>query len=129
MKQQRKTRQTRAFEGCPCSGKNLSKLVQPSILALLRMEPAHGYTITEKIASLFEFPAGPPKRSAVYQLLKRMEADGLVRSHLEEAPAGPARRVYAITAVGKGCFERWRESLALHRRAIDALLSLGQDSK
>lgn len=127
--QARRTAKQDEFDGCPCSGKNLSKLVQPSILTLLRMKPAHGYTITERIASLYEFPAGPPKRSAVYQLLKRMEADGLVRSHLEEAPAGPARRVYAITADGKACLERWRESLALHRRAIDTLLSLGHTSK
>jgi len=128
MKAQRKAGQ-HDFDDCPCSGKNLSKLVQPSILTLLRIEPAHGYTITDKIASLYEFPAGPPRRSAIYQLLKRMEADGLVASHLEEAPMGPARRVYAITTHGEACLERWRESLDLHRRAINTLLSLGRDDR
>jgi len=117
------------FDGCPCSGKNLSKLVQPSILTLLRIEPAHGYTITDKIASLYQFPSGPPRRSAIYQLLKRMEEDGLVKGHLEEASMGPARRVYAITAHGEACLNRWRESLDLHRRAIDTLLSLGSTDR
>lgn len=114
------------FSGCPCSGKNLPKLVHPSILTLLRVEPAHGYVIAEKIAGLFNFPAGAPKRAAVYQLLRRMEAENLVESHLEQAPAGPARRVYKITASGKACLERWHESLMLHKQAIETFLNYFQ---
>ncbi len=113
------------FRECPCSGKNLSKLVQPSILAIVRAEPAHGYAITERIAEQYTFPTDAPKHSGIYRILRKMDADGLLKSHLEEAKAGPARRVYSITPDGQACLERWVESLSQYKRSIESFLELG----
>lgn len=127
--QKRRKKGQRDFDGCPCSGKNLSKLVQPSILAIVRSGPAHGYAITRRIAEQYTFPPGAPKHSGIYRLLRRMEADGLLKSHLEDAKAGPARRVYSIAPEGEACLRRWIESLSRYKQAIESFLELGKRRK
>lgn len=114
----------RDFSECACSGKNLSKLVQPSILAILADAPAHGYAITERISEQYTFLTDAPKHSGIYRVLRRMEAAGLLESRLEETPAGPSRRVYSITADGETCLERWIESLTQYKHAIESFLKL-----
>ena len=38
---------------------------------------------------------------SIYYLLKKLEGDGWIESHLEEAGRGPARKVYAVTEDGR----------------------------
>jgi len=49
---------------------------------------------------------------AIYPLLKRLEERGQVQILLEESgDAGASRRIYAVTAAGRG---RWREKMLEH---------------
>ena len=114
------------FACCPCSGKNLSKLVQPSILAILSQGPLHGYAITEQIAQTYGGPGTAPKHPGVYRLLRRMEEKGLLRSESGASQTGPTRRVYAITADGKTCLQHWILSLCDYQKAIAAFLKIAQ---
>lgn len=110
------------FAGCPCSGKNLSKLVQPSLLALLANGPSHGYALTESLAGQFAGWSSPPRHPAVYRLLRQMEAKRLVRSESAVSGKGPPRTLYTITEEGRACLERWIESLEAYGRAIQTFL-------
>jgi DNA-binding PadR family transcriptional regulator len=95
-------------------------LVRPYILALLANGPAHGYALLEQLAK-----AGvEPDHSVVYRALNGMEKEKLVISHRATASAGPTRWEYELTANGRACLDRWRESLADYRAAIDGLLKM-----
>ena len=110
------------FGRCPCSGKNLPKLVQPAILRALSDGPLHGYALKERIAALYTAGMNAPTAAGVYRILQRMESCGYLVSHLEQTKTGPARRVYAITTDGRACLARWLQSLTQYRRALDSLL-------
>lgn len=112
------------FSACACSGANLPKLVQPSILAALSKEPLHGYALTLRLAREGLHLGAPPDHSGVYRLLRSMEKRGLLTSKLSESDAGPARRAYALTRRGRQCLARWVASLARYRDTIDDVLSL-----
>lgn len=109
---------------CACSGANLPKLVQPSILAALAKEPLHGYALAQRLASGGAHLGAPPDHSGIYRLLRSMEQRGLLTSKLAESESGPARREYALTARGRACLARWIESLSRYRDTIGAVLSL-----
>ena len=58
-----------------------------------------------------------------YPILRRFEADGLVRSRWESATgarrnARPRRRYYELTAAGKSALALARERFASHRRVF-----------
>jgi DNA-binding PadR family transcriptional regulator len=69
----------------------------------------------------FGFAEGPGISGAVYRYLREMEQDGWVVSEWDtEATAGPARRVYRLTAEGERALSWWIADLretdkALHR--------------
>jgi len=112
------------FSACACSGANLPKLVQPSILAALSKEPLHGYALAQRLAREETHLLAPPDHSGIYRLLRSMEKRGLLTSKLTESESGPARREYALTKRGRQCLEHWTKALARYRETIDAVLSL-----
>jgi DNA-binding PadR family transcriptional regulator len=121
--QSNEKQQKEAFDSCACSGKNLSKLVNPMVLAILSREPAHGYALARQIEERFS-AAARPNSSSIYRILKDLEDGGFVSVHLEEPSSGPVRKVYEITDLGVKCLNQWAESLRVHRDAIDNLLRL-----
>lgn len=112
------------FTACACSGTNLPKLVQPSILAALSKESLHGYAIAQRLAREGAHLGTPPDHSGIYRLLRGMEKRGLLTSKLTASDAGPARREYALTDCGQKCLDHWVKSLARYRDTIDAVLDL-----
>lgn len=127
MNKKKPSRATPDFSACACSGVNLPKLVQPSILAALSKKPQHGYAIAQRLAAEGAHLGAPPDHSGIYRLLRGMEKRGLVTSKLAESESGPARREYAMTACGRKCLARWVDSLSRYRATIDAVLSLCGD--
>lgn len=112
------------FSACACSGVNLPKLVQPSILAALRQRPLHGYALAQRLASEGAHVGAPPDHSGIYRLLRSMEKRGLLTSRLAESESGPARREYALTERGTLCLEHWMKALSRYRETIDAVIKL-----
>lgn len=121
------SRATPDFSACACSGANLPKLVQPSILAALSKKPQHGYAIAQRLAAEGAHLGAPPDHSGIYRLLRGMERRGLVTSKLAESESGPARREYALTERGRACLQHWTASLARYRETIGAVLRLCRD--
>jgi DNA-binding PadR family transcriptional regulator len=93
------------------------------ILLAVGDRPAHGYAIGKDI----ETRSGgrlDPTTGALYQALKRLTQDGLVRP--VPAPRGddgdPRRRFFAITASG-------REAIASEIRRLESLVALARERR
>ncbi len=72
-------------------------MLRPCLFLLLAEHPDHGYDLVERLRSLgFDTDGAGP----IYQILRRLEADGLVESAWDASDAGPARRTYRLTAAG-----------------------------
>ncbi|MGD0896868.1 MAG: PadR family transcriptional regulator [Thermoguttaceae bacterium] len=110
------------FSHCSCSGGTLDKLVQPAILAALTEGPIHGYRLAERINEMVGPFGDKPDVSGVYRFLKKMEAAGLVVSLWEAGGKGHAKRLYEITADGRGCLARWTSTLEIHLQTVATLL-------
>jgi DNA-binding PadR family transcriptional regulator len=75
--------------------------VEVVVLGLLAEEPLYGYDLLERFRSRsmgFWVEIG---KASVYQVLRRLERDGLINGRSQEGPEGPDRRVYRITKAGR----------------------------
>ena len=108
---------------CAQLGKSLSRLSQPTILAILARspEPLHGYLIVQKAAESPMFGGTKPDATGVYRTLKRMEQAGYVESRWETPQTGSAKRLFALTESGRACLRRWIDALACYELTIEEL--------
>ena len=73
-----------------------------AILSLIAEQPRHGYDIEQVIEARGMREWTEIGFSSIYYLLKKMEKDGMIESHLQQPEGkGPARKVYSITQPGK----------------------------
>lgn len=77
-----------------------------ALLALLEMEPAHGYTLKRRYDESFK-RAKPLAFGQVYAALARFEKQGLAEVTEIESAAGPERRRYMITGDGVTAVDGW----------------------
>jgi len=111
------------FDGCPCSGKSLAKLIRPLILAALSRRAMHGYELKREMAEAVFSGGGVPDLSGIYRCLNDMEKLGLVASTWSADHAGPARRRYSLTEGGTACLAQWKASLADFRHQLDETIA------
>lgn len=115
---------------CSQLGKSLSRLTQPSILAVLAKanEPQHGYLIIQEMANGPMFGGNAPDPTGVYRILKQMENNGLVTSEWDTSESGPAKRCYSLTDEGRACLRRWIDALACYSASIQDLRIIASDA-
>ena len=77
-----------------------------AVVAAIGAHESYGYEVLQRLVAVGLDSVGD---ASVYGALKRMEAAGVLRSHLAPSAEGPARRYYAVTASGR----RWFENAAL----------------
>ena len=65
------------------------------VLALLARQDGYAYDIASRLADEIGMGEG-----TIYPLMRRMQADGLVRTYLEESSSGPPRKYYQLTKAG-----------------------------
>jgi DNA-binding PadR family transcriptional regulator len=83
-----------------------SRSPEYALLGFLAVEPAHGYDLHQRlIAELGQ--VWHTSQSQTYNILSRLEAQGLVRSTLVPQPRLPARRLLELTPAGQAQFEAW----------------------
>lgn len=108
---------------CPCRGKNLDKLLQPAILAILYKQDLHGFVLIQKLGENPMFDGTEPDRAGVYRYLKKMESSGLLSSDWElDGEGSKPRRIYSITKEGKHCLENWSAVLKTYRDSVGMLV-------
>jgi PadR family transcriptional regulator PadR len=62
------------------------------------------------------------KQSALYPVLRNLEAAGLLDSHVEPSASGPPRRYYRITEAGRRACTAWATAWDATRTSLDHLL-------
>lgn len=107
----------RRGRGC---GRRASGMLESALLLLLHRDAAHGYTLLEQLE---EFDLGGVDPSAIYRVLRDMEAREWVTSTWdEEQSQGPPRRVYRITTLGNEVLAAWIQDLDETQKTIDRLV-------
>jgi PadR family transcriptional regulator PadR len=101
----------------------LGELEHLVLLALVRLgDESYGVPILDEIA---DRTGRPPSRAAVYIALRRLEAKGLLRSHVGESTperGGRAKRYFRITRAGLRQLQLSRETLVRMWDHIEARL-------
>ncbi|RJQ56003.1 MAG: PadR family transcriptional regulator [Actinobacteria bacterium] len=102
-------------------GRGRGFLLEPSILAALAGERAHGYDLRKTIEDMTGgvVCADP---GGLYRGLRRLEEEGLVASHWAEGEYGPQRREYDLTAEGRSLLVEWLECLREWDKAYHSVL-------
>lgn len=98
------------------------RFTEPGVLLLLWYGPAHGYELVRRLPEVFPGVNARSDQGMVYRVLRALEAEDAVSSHWDYSDAGPARRVYELTPVGKERLEAWREQLTGELKAIHGFL-------
>lgn len=97
--------------------------VSLALLAVLARggEPMYGYQIAK---TLERFGDGvlSGKQSALYPVLRNLDAAGLLASHVEPSMAGPPRRYYRITDAGREALRAWSAAWRATRDSVDTVL-------
>ena len=94
-------------------------LVLLSVLAQAT-EPMYGYQIAKRLEQGGGLLSG--KQSALYPVLRNLDAGGLLASEIEPSVAGPPRRYYRITEQGREVLAAWRNSWTETRDFVDHVL-------
>ena len=97
--------------------------VSLALLAVLAAsgEPMYGYQIAKTLERFGE-GALAGKQSALYPVLRNLQAAGLLDSFVEPSDAGPPRRYYRITGAGLGTLRDWAAAWRATRDSVDAVL-------
>jgi len=97
--------------------------VSLALLAVLSSaaEPMYGYQIAKQLERIGEGVLSG-KQSALYPVLRNLQAAGLLDSHVEPSIAGPPRRYYRITTVGRTTLNEWAAAWRATRDSVDAVL-------
>ena len=66
------------------------------VLAMLARQDGYAYDIASRLADGIGMGEG-----TIYPLMRRMQADGLVKTYLEESSSGPPRKYYQLTRAGR----------------------------
>ena len=92
---------------CTCAMGNLYRFVEPVVLLLLKKKrKSYGYDLSTDLQD-HALTDAEIERGALYRTLRRLEANGNVKSEWDTDKTGPARRVYKLTAKGERHLEEW----------------------
>jgi poly-beta-hydroxybutyrate-responsive repressor len=91
------------------------------LLLLLHCDEIHGYELLGCLMP-FGFATNPVDLSTIYRLLRNLEDAGLVTSRWHTGSAGPARRLYRLTAEGDRYLAGWVEDLRQTDRVLHHFL-------
>ena len=95
-------------------------LVLLAVLAKAR-KPMYGYQIARQLDEDGEgVLAG--NQSALYPVLRNLDAAGLLASEVEPSVSGPPRRYYRITPVGRRVLAEWTFAWTATRDFVDTVL-------
>lgn len=70
------------------------------VLAVLSRGDSYAYEIASRLAEGIGMGEG-----TIYPLMRRMQADGLVKTYLAESASGPPRKYYTLTPAGRSAHE------------------------
>lgn len=87
------------------------------VMALLRRRDCYGYEISETLSKKIDIADG-----TVYPILRKLKADGLLSTYLQEESGGPPRKYYSLTQLGRETYEADRALYLLSAASVKKLL-------
>jgi PadR family transcriptional regulator PadR len=99
----------------------LTSLVLLTVLAQADSD-LYGYEIAKRLASDRSDP-GPFKQGALYPVLRNMSASGLLSSRVVPSYAGPPRRYYRITPLGREVLAQWQGTWRSTRDFVESVMT------
>lgn len=106
----------------PGAGK-AERYIQPSVLLALKRKPSYGYELIQEIVA-FGFMDGPAPPGMIYRHLRDMEENGWVQSEWHTEEAGPAKRIYQLTAEGEKILAFWIDYMDNHSKKLDNFIKM-----
>ena len=94
------------------------------ILALLKKRDCYGYEISESLSRQIDIADG-----TVYPILRKLKADGLLTTYLQEESGGPPRKYYSLTELGKETYEKDRNTYLQFAGAVKKMLEDDSDDE
>jgi PadR family transcriptional regulator, regulatory protein PadR len=88
------------------------------VLALLARQDGYAYDIASRLAAEIGMGEG-----TIYPLMRRMQADGLVKTYLEESSSGPPRKYYQLTKAGHAALAAQKSEWNTFTTAVARVLS------
>jgi PadR family transcriptional regulator PadR len=98
----------------------LTSLVLLSVLSDADSD-LYGYEIAKRLGA-DPAAASPFKQGALYPVLRNMSAAGLLTSRVVPSYAGPPRRYYRITPLGRDVLAAWRATWTETRSFVDSIV-------
>ena len=87
------------------------------VLALLRQRDCYGYEISEILSRRVDIADG-----TVYPILRKLKADGLLTTYLQEESGGPPRKYYKLTELGRETSQNDRTEYLNFAQSVRTLL-------
>lgn len=83
----------------------------------LKKRDCYGYEISEFLSSHIDISDG-----TVYPILRKLKADGMLTTYLQEESGGPPRKYYKLTELGLKTYEADRAEYLDFAKSIRKLL-------
>ena len=87
------------------------------VLALLHQRDNYAYEIASALADAIGMGEG-----TIYPLMRRLQAERLVETYLEESPSGPPRKYYRLTDAGKQSFTSQKDAWTSFSGAVNQIV-------
>ena len=94
------------------------------VLALLHKRDCYGYEISEFLSRHIEIAGG-----TVYPILRKLKADGLLTTYLQEESGGPPRKYYKLAELGRETYQKDRAEYLKFAQSVRNLLEDENDDK
>ena len=94
------------------------------VLALLHKRDCYGYEISEFLSRHIEIAGG-----TVYPILRKLKADGLLTTYLQEESGGPPRKYYKLAELGRETYQKDRAEYLKCAQSVRNLLEDENDDK
>jgi len=88
------------------------------VLAMLARSDGYAYDIASRLAETIGMGEG-----TIYPLMRRMQADGLVKTYLKESSSGPPRKYYQLTKAGHAALAAQKAEWNSFTAAVAKVLS------
>lgn len=92
-------------------------VVELCVLSLLEKRDCYGYEISETLSRHIDIADG-----TVYPVLRKLKADGLLTTYLQEESGGPPRKYYQLTQLGRETYQADRDEYLKFAQEVRTLL-------
>lgn len=93
-------------------------ILELCVLTLVGRRDCYGYELVEEISKRFEISEG-----TIYPILRRLTEEKYFETYLQESSAGPPRKYYRITKLGREAQAAMNKEWKEFDRHVNALLN------